>query len=794
MSLRIHLRRLLRSRIFLVTAILVLGLGLGVNLILFNTAYALLWRPLEFPQPDRLVTLSGQTSGGSVTNAITGANAWTLKSESSPVSEIGVIGDQRLVSLLEGDDSVDLASASIDSGYFRALGLQPIAGRFFGAEEDRGGARELPAVLMESVWRGQFAADPTVVGRALQLQAGGARLAIRVVGVAPASATLPFASGAEILLPIASASPGIRNNAGDAVYKGVARLRPGVSIGQASAQIDAALRAVEPKGHFVSWGRHWLVPLRDVLAPVKRSAVLLLYCAACLLLLLTCANLTSIFVARSMARVHETSVHLALGATRRRVAFANFEEALLVCAAGTGLAFLVESWVRPLVPRFVPALEKVGPELLDAGPVLVTFGIAIWLGVALVVSAASGWRFRAGSLSEVMALGGRGAVPDGEFRSVLAAAQLAIVLTLLTVSGMVGHSFLAAMRSKPGIDPRGVMVFQVSLPGGKDSPLPAIHGLAAQLATIPETRSVAFTAALPVGPAPFHCLTAGRAGDLRAGDPMVAYRLIGPSYFETLGARLTAGRAFTAEEVQRWSQVVILNEAAARTLFPGESALGRTVHSAIGDRRSVVVGIAGDIRTEGLDQPVVPMIYMPYVDSAGLRFLVRSDIPAAALLPLIKERVRASQAGAIVQRYQPLPETIDDTVRGRKVAAVLVGGFALLGLIVSSVGLYGTLAAQVHQRRREIGVRIALGASMRSLLVVFLGRGLRIVAAGAFAGTALSVAAGRAIRTELYGVSVMDPMAFGVALGLLSCAAMAACLVPAVRAGRVDPMQTLRAE
>jgi predicted permease len=793
-SLRIHFRRLLRSRIFLVTATLVLGLGLGVNLILFNTAYALLWRPLGFSQPDRLVTLSGKSSGGSVTNAITGSNAWTLRSESSPCAEIGMIGDQRLVSLLQGDDSVDLASASIDSGYFRALDLQPVAGRFFGPEEDRGSAPETPAILMESVWRGQFAADRSVVGRALRLQAGGKLLNIRVIGVAPASATLPFASGAEILLPIASASPGVRNDAGDAIYKCVSRLRPGVSIGHASAKIDAALRAAEPGGHFVSWGRHWLVPLRDVLAPVKRSTVLLLYCAACLLLLLTCANLTSIFVARSIARAHETSVHLALGATRLLVALTNFHEALLVCAAGTGLAFFVESWARPLVPRYVPALKNVGPELLAVGPVLVAFGIAIWLGVALVVSAASGWRFRAESLAEVLARGGRGAVQGGRFRSVLAAAQLAIVLTLLTVSGMVGRSFLAAMRSNPGIDPRGVVAFEVSLPGSKGSPLPAIDTLAARLATIPGTRGVTFAAALPVGPASFHCVTAAHEGDLRPGDPMVAYRLIGPSYFETLGTSLMAGRAFSPEEVQRWGQVVILNEAAARVLFPGESALGRSVHSAIGDRRNVVVGIAGDIRTEGLDQPTVPMIYMPYASFAGLRFLVRNDIQPAALLPLIKERVRAAQPGAIVQRYQTLDETIDSTVRGRLISGVLVGGFALLGLIVSSVGLYGTVAAQVHQRRQEIGVRIALGAGMRSLLLVFLGIGLRIVAAGALVGTALSIAAGRAIRAELYGVSVVDLTSFGLALGLLSCAAMAACLIPALGAGRVDPMHTLKSD
>jgi len=794
MNMRIHLRRLLRSRAFLITAILVLGLGLGVNLILFNTAYALLWRPLSFPQPDRLTTLSGRSKAGDVTRAITGAGAWTLRSQSAVVAGIGLLGEWQVVSLIRGGDSTDLASAAVDSGYFRVLGLRPLAGRFFGAEDDQGGSPELPAVLPESVWRGQFAADPSVVGRAFTLQAGGARVPIRVIGIVPGAATLPFASDAEILLPLASASKSVRENFGNAVYQSVVRLREGGSIERASARIDAALQAEEPKQHFASWGRHWLEPLRTAVAPVKHSTVLLLYSAACLLLLLTCANLASLFVARSMARAHETSVHLALGATRRRVMLANLQEALLVCAAGTALAFFVEIWMRPLVPKFAPAVKNAGPELLATGPVLVGFGIAIWIAVSLVVSVASGWRVRGDGLAGVLAQGGRGTVPGGKFRAALAAGQLAIVLTLLTVSGLVGRSFLATVRTDPGIDARGAVTFQVSMPQTQESPVPAISGLAAQIAAIPGTRNVAFAAGLPIGPASFHCVTAAHAGDFQPDDPMIAYRLIGPSYFEALGARFTAGRPFSPEEVQQWSEVAILNESAARTLFRDESAMGRTVYSAIGGRKSVVVGIVNDIRTEGLDRPAGPMIYMPYVNFAGLRYIVRSGIPATALLPLIKERVRSSQPGAIVQQFQPLPETVEKTMRDRMVSGVLVGGFALLGLIVSSVGLYGTLASQVERRQREIGIRMALGATVRNVLIAFLGTGLRIVAVGALAGVAGSILAGRAIESELYGVRALDLASFAIALALLACAALSACLIPAIRAGRVDPMRTLNSQ
>jgi len=701
-----------------------------------------------------------------------------------------------MVSLFQGDDGVDMASAGVDSDYFRALGLRPVLGRFFGAEEDLGESPEQPVVLAESAWRTHFGSDPSIVGRVFVLQEGGKRRQTRVIGVAPGAGTLPFASDAEILLTIASASPGVRMNSGDALYRCVVRLQPGVSLPQVSARIDAVLQAMAPKSRFGAWGHHWMEPLRMAVAPVKPTTILLLYSAACLLLLLTCANLASLFVARSIARAHETSVHLALGATRWHVVSANFHEAFLVCAAGTGLAFLVESWARPLVPKFIPAVKNVGLELLATGPVLLAFGILICLVVSLVVSATTSLRFQIGGLAETLAQSGRGGWSGGagRFRAVLAAGQLAIVLTLLTVSGMVGRSFLSAMRSNSGLDAQGIVTVQVSLPGSQRAPLPVISNLAAQIATVPGATSVTFAAESPVGSPAFSTVTAARSGELRSTDPMIAYRLIGPSYFETLGAHLASGRTFSQDEVQQGREVVILNEAAVRLLFSGESAIGRTVHSGFGDRRSVVVGIVKDIRAEGLDQAAAPMVYMPYFSGWGLRFIIRSGSAPVSLLPLLKERVRFVNSGALLQRFRPLADTLDETVRERMVSGVLIGGFALLGLMISSVGLYGTMAAQVQQRRREIGLRIALGATVRNVVATILGDGLRIVAFGALAGIGGSVAAGRAIQRELYGVSPLDFTSFAVALALLSIAALAACLIPAFRAGHVDPIQALNVQ
>jgi ABC-type antimicrobial peptide transport system permease subunit len=229
-------------------------------------------------------------------------------------------------------------------------------------------------------------------------------------------------------------------------------------------------------------------------------------------------------------------------------------------------------------------------------------------------------------------------------------------------------------------------------------------------------------------------------------------------------------------------------------LFPGEAAIGRTIHSGIGELRSTVVGVARDIRTEGLDQAAVPMVYLPYFPQFGLRFMVRSGIAPAALLPILRARLRAEAPGVLLQRFRPLDEILGDTVRERMISGILVGGFALLGLMIGSVGLYGTLAALVQQRRREIGVRIALGATVSRVTTGILGEGLRIVMFGALAGMAASVAAGRLIERELYGVGPLDLPSFALALAILSSAALAACLIPALQAARLDPVEALNVQ
>ncbi|MBZ5725027.1 MAG: ABC transporter permease [Acidobacteriia bacterium] len=792
----IAIRSLGRASGFSATAIAVLGLGLGVNMILFNAAYALLWRPLRFPAPDRLMTVMQRDAAGEANQVISGWQSAVLREQTTAAEEIGLAGTSPRVTVFQGNEPVDLEAAEVSSGYFRALGLRPLAGRFFAREEDLGEGAEQQALLTEAAWRKHFAGDYNVVGRRFAWQAGSERRQLRVVGIVPGAATLPFASGAELLLPIPWLAAEVSKDQNNLQYRAIVRLKAGVNAAQASAQLDAAVQAAERAGPGAQSRRFWMEPLRAALAPVSRRTIFLLYGAACLLLVLTCANMASLFAARRMGRAHETAVRLALGATRLRLAGAQFQEAALVCMAGTALALLLNRAARPLVLGFLPELRTVGAELLVTGPVLVAFGIVTGLVAALVVALAPEYARGKSDLAATLAQGGRGGMAAaGRWRAALVGAQVALVLTLLTVGGLVGRSFLAAVRSDAGFDATGVVTFQAKLPVGRETILSSGAELAGLIAALPGTRRVAFAEELPVGPAS-SSTTSTSAGGFVPTDPSIAFRLVSGSYFDTLGAHMKRGRSFTDDEVARYRTVVVLNEAAARLLFRGEDPIGRIVHTGFTGRRSTVVGVVQDMRTTALDQPGEPMIYMPCLPlhPDTLVFAVRIAGRPAAFLPVLKSRVLAWNSGVRLRNFQPLGELLDDSIRARLVAGALVGGFALLGLIISSVGLYGTLAGQVHQRRREIGVRMALGATVAGVVALVLVRGWRMVAGGALAGLAGSAVAARLVRQELYGVGPTDAASFALALGLLSLAALAACLLPALRAARVDPAEALKTE
>ena len=792
-DVRLASRGLWRTPGFALAASVTLALGIGANTLLFNAVYALLWRPLPFPDAAQLAAVAQEADGTSGPAQCSGYDAAWIGDHVASIQDVGLAARRAPTGVLVGNVPLDLESAWVSSAYLRALAVRPVAGRFFGEEEDRGRSAEPVALLAETAWRRYFGGDPSLVGKTITTLQGAKRRQVRIIGILPDRDTLPHVAGAEIVTAIPWLHPDLRSDRGNAQFRTVLRVRSGVSVALASSQVTAALAAGNadlPQRQ--RRARAWLVPLREALLSGSRTPIWMLYAAAGLLLVLTTANVASLFLARALARQHESAVRTALGASLRHVIRAQFAEALLVCLVGLGAAFALNMVAQPLLPDVFPELDEVGAELLRPSGALVGFGVACTLVVAGALALLPALLRRQASVTSGLTSGGGGAPPPPRGRALLAAVQLALMLVLLALGSLVSRSFIQALKSDPGFDPSGVITFRVSLPAEEKARLAEAYEAARIVASLPGTRRVAFSFEAPLGGG-FAAKHTSRA-EADTADPMIPIRLGSSGYLETLGARILRGRTLTEEEVRSERSVAVLNESAARALFGSQDPVGRIVRSGFGNSVLTIVGLVHDMRTSGLDRAADPAIYYPYLPyfGSGVVFSVRTTEPLERFIPAVTRRLASWNAAVVVRSGRSLEAGLRQTIRPRLRAGSLVGAFALLGLLIGMVGLYGTLSADVSRQRRELGIRLALGASAGSILGRVLGRGLRLVAAGVVLGMAGSAGAAVLIRRHLFGIGPWDGVSFATAVALMVAAASIAILVPALRAARLDPAATLR--
>ena len=412
--------------------------------------------------------------------------------------------------------------------------------------------------------------------------------------------------------------------------------------------------------------------------------------------------------------------------------------------------------------------------------------------VACALTVLPALQARRTDLRAAIAEGGRLATARTRWQAGLASAQLAVILVLLTLGALVGRSFVEALRTDPGFDPSNAVTFRTPVPGSRAVRTSAAYELAGVIASVPGTVSVGFSAEPPLGEY-YSATHSTHAGGFVASDPSLDFRLVDDGYFRALGARLVKGRFFTEAEVRDAGTAAVLNESAARLLFRRSDPIGRHVHAGFGGDILTVVGLIKDIRTAGLDVDAPPMLYRPYRAFASeVVFTVRATRPIDAYLAAVEARARTWSAAVVVRDAGTLDSQLRKTVASRMRAATLIGGFGLLGLLIGSVGLYGTVAAQVERSRRELGIRIALGASTKSVVRRVLAAGTRLMMFGALAGLVASAVAAGFVQKLLYGVRPWDLASFMLALALLGAGALAASLAPALRAARIDPAETLR--
>ena len=794
---RYALRQLRAAPAFAAVALLTLALGIGANTAIFSVVYGVLLRPLPYAQSSELVRVFETYEGSR--NTVSPPNFLDWRAQSSSFAGLAALSDETASLTRQGADPERVPAAAVSANMFDVLGTRALVGRTFAGGEDAWGAPHV-AVVDESLWRRAFGADPALLGRSLTLDGE----AYTVIGIVPHGAGFP--AEAEIFTPLTFDPAELPDMRGAHYLRVVGRLKPGVTVERAANEMATIMRRLEQQYPDQNTDvTTSVLGMRDVMTQDVRTPLLVLLGAVGLVLLIACVNVANLLLARGVGRSGEIAVRAALGAGRGRIARQLLTEsvalALLGGVLGAGLAVLGTKAFVLLAPGDVPRLDAVR---VDGTVLLVTLAMAIVVGAL----AGLGPALQSGraDLNRVLREGGRGAV-GRRLRAVegLAVAEMALAVTLLVGAGLLVRSFDKLRAVDPGFRPARVLTFDVSLPDASYEPLERkrafADALVARLRALPEAREAAVIFGLPMSGFAFGLTFDVESRPLPpAQQPGTSVRFASPGYFAALGIPLVRGRAFTADDRAGTPPVLVINETAARRFFPGGDALGQRV--ALGMTRDSVrlggeiVGIVGDVRDFGLDAEAQPQMYAAFDQwpMSYLSVVVRTTGEPTALAAAARRIVRELDPALPVARLTTLEQSVAESVARPRFYMLLLGTFAASALLLAAVGVYGVIAYAVGRRTREIGVRLALGATAAQVLRGVVGRALALGVAGLVLGTLGAVAATRLMRGLLFGVGANDPLAFGVAAAALLAVAVAAAWVPARRAARVSPVAAMRAE
>jgi len=817
-DLKAAARSLRSSKGVAIAVLIVLTLGIGATTTIFSVVDAVVLRSLPFDEHDRLVAVGERrpSSRGSVINArepdalgfIAPQNYIDWAAEQRVFESMAAIASGWLTLREPGVEPESLVPQRVTTQFFDVLRVRPALGRPFTAEYEVDG-RDRVAVLSDALWRRRFGGDPQIVGRTILLddvERGEGRY--EVLGVMPPEFTYPVSvtRPTDIWIPyVVPAHQRIRNPASRSTYlQSIARLRPGVSLSQAQAQMDqiaASLERANPQ-----WNRDNRIGVRPLIDHIvgsrTRSWMLLLLGAVGLVLLIACANVANLLLARATARDREIAVRAALGASRWRLVRQLMIESLLLSIAATICAIVVGWWgvevLRTSMPESLPRVTAIALNLrvLAAAAVLS-------LLTALLFGAVPALQSSKPDMSMALKDGARSTAHAGRqrLRSALVIIEVALAVVLLVGAALFIGSFMSVMRIDPGFDPENVLTAQISprLEMRGDVGRPPNHAAAFgeivdRVSRIPGVVSAAM-GPVPLGSSNFNVgsLTIPGKFDLTAGE-LIGIRSVTPDYHRALKIPLRRGRFFESADRAGVSPVVVINEAAAKKYFGAEDPIGRPI--AVQGTSRTIVGVVGDVHQMSLETESRNEAYIPMAqgDVSGSELAIRTSGKPYEVLPQVKAAVFAVMPDVPLRNIRTLDEQIATRVAQRRVTMLLLGLFGLLGLVISAVGIYGVMAYLVSQRAREIGVRIALGATRSSVMRLVLVNACVLVVTGLILGGVGAWYLSAAARTFLLNIDATDPRAFTAAFCLLALAALVASAIPARRAASVDPMAALRAD
>ncbi|HEX5724088.1 MAG TPA: ABC transporter permease [Longimicrobiaceae bacterium] len=804
-DVRYAVRMLLRTPGFTLVALLTLGLGIGATAAIFSALHAVVLRPFPFPHPERVMVVARTWRGDDLGN-MSAANFADVRARTTVFDAVTAV-QYSSFNLADEGTPERVVGARVSDGFFRVFGIAPALGRTFTPEEDRPG-RAGVVVLSHKLWERRFGADPAVVGSTFRLNGE----AFTVVGVMPGEMDY-VENNEELWVPIAFTAERLATR-DEHFLEVYGRLKPGATPERAGAELDAlGRRLAEQYPQENAESGIGLASLTGQVIGDYRQRLLVLLGAVAFVLLIACANVANLMLARGTARGKEIAIRAALGAERGRIVRQLLTESVVLGVGGAVVGLTLAFWgLQGLLAASPPGVPRLEQARLDA-PVL-AFTLAVSIGCSLLFGAVPALRAARTDLQSTLKEGGRGASAGRDrVRAVLVAGEVALALALLVGSGLLIRSAVRMQNVDTGYDAAGVLTGRVSLPADQyRDPLraeAAFARLVRELEATPGVASAAVVSQAPLTPGGGSngVIPEGRALDITSAID-APLRIVTPGYFQTMRIPLRAGRGFTAEDRAGAPKVMVISERLAQQAFPGEDPIGKRIVCCEGTPEEpgwkTVVGVAADVRSGGPANDVRPDFYLPVsqVPPEAWDWIQRTMAvvararsgDAAALAGPMRAAVRAVDPELPLFDLFTMEQRMGRSLARARFNTVLLSLLGAVGMLLAAVGIYGVTAYFVSLRTREIGIRVALGARPRSVLSLVLRRGMALTAAGVAAGTLASLGLTRFLAGQLFGVSPTDPATFGAVIVFLAGVALLASWIPARRAARVDPMAALRQE
>ncbi len=807
-DVRYALRLLAKSPGFAAIAVITLALGIGANTALFSVVNGVLLNPLPYPHPEQLVTLR-ESKPNFAMGSISYLNFLDWQKDNRTFASMAILRGNRSFILTGLGEAEQVDAVFVSTGFFKQLGVSPVLGRAFAPGEDRIGAA--PTVMITAgFWKRKFGSAPDVLGKSLTLDGRG----YTIIGVIPATFDLLGSlRSTEVFAPIGQwNNPLLMNRAAGLGIGGIGRLKPGITIEQARADLERVtqnLAAAYPEANKGIGAA--LIPFRTWMLGRVRPFLLVLFGAVGFVLLIACVNVANLLLARSTGRAHEFAIRAALGAGQGRIVRQLLTESALLAAIGGGLGLLLAAVGTRAALRVLPTTLPRAAEVVVDGRVLL-FASAISLLAGICFGLVPALKTRKPDVHETLKEGGRGGSGTRHrAQGALVAAETALALVLLIGAGLMIRTLVALWNVNPGFEAGKVLTFGFSLPPSMTNASPeavraALREVHDKFQSAPGVQAVAFSwGAVPLqGDDEWLFWIDGQPKPASENDMNWAIDyVVDYDYLKIMGIPLKSGRFFTARDDEHAARVAVVDEVLADKFFPGQDPIGKRLHLNSTGEVAEIVGVVGHVKQWGLDtddrQALRAQIYTPFMQlpdkamgtAAGV--VVRSDRPAS-VFESIRQANSQMSSQQVVFGAQTMDEVITSSLARRRFSMILFGVFAGLALLLASIGIYGVVSYLAGRRTHEIGVRVALGAQGRDVLRLVLGDGAKMAAIGIGAGLIVSAGLTRLMADLLFGVSATDPLTFlGVAALLLSVA-LAACYVPARRAARVDPMVALRYE